>query len=173
MSEFRCPNDGEPLDRVSLERAQGTVHGCSYCHGVWVRRELIEKLEKAVASSPPPSAVGLPAEVRGPAPESQQYYRPCPSCASLMDFKACGSVVVDVCSEHGVWFDPGKLESFIAWVQAGQPRSGTHHRVEPLAAFLGLAAPPATALGDGWRDAAELGGGVLELLVAVVEILAD
>lgn len=173
MSELRCPNDGEPLDRVSLERAQGTVHACSYCHGVWVRRELIEKLEKAMASSPPPSAVGLPAEVRGPAPEPQQYYRPCPSCASLMGFKACGSVVVDVCSEHGVWFDPGKLESFIAWVQAGQPRSGTHHRSVPLAVSLGLAAPAMPIQEDGGWGAVEFAGGVLEVLLAVVEVLAD
>lgn len=90
-----------------------------------------------------------------------------------MDVKACGGVVVDVCSEHGVWFDPGKLEPFVVWVQSGMPRSGTHHRVEPLGVFLGLAAPAMPVQGDGGWGAVELAGGVLDVLVAVVEILAD
>ncbi|HEX3128805.1 MAG TPA: zf-TFIIB domain-containing protein [Thermoanaerobaculia bacterium] len=173
MSEMHCPEDGTDLTGVALERANGTVHECPDCHGVWVERELIERLEKQLASGPPPpSAVGLPAGLRGLAPAPQRYHRPCAVCGSLMDVKACGGVVVDICSEHGVWFDPGELELFVAWVQAGQPQSGTHHRAQPLTAYLGLAAPAVACEGDGGWGAVELAGGVLEVLAAVAELLA-
>lgn len=180
MSEMRCPEDGTILTGVALERANGTVHECPKCHGVWVERELIERLEQSVKTSPPPSAVGLPASVRGMDPEPPRMprmFRPCAVCGAMMDWRACGGVVVDVCAEHGVWFDGGKLEPFVVWVQAGQPRSGTHHETLPLAAFLGLAAPM-SASGEGAfeRDAAspatELAAGALDVLWAVVEVLA-
>lgn len=176
MSDLRCPEDGKPLAGIVLERAYGIVYPCESCHGVWVDRELIERLEKAVASSPPPSAAGLPDEVRGPAsgpPLSREYHLPCAECGSLMDVKAGGGVVLDVCSEHGVWFEAGELAPFVTWVRAGRPQSGTHHRTVPLAASLGLAAPAIPAQGDGGWGAFELVGGVLEALMAVVEILAD
>jgi hypothetical protein len=95
----------------------------------------------------------------------------------MMDWKACGGVVVDVCSEHGVWFDDGELEPFVVWVQAGQPRSGTLHETLPLAAFLGLAAPLSES-GEGPMENREeplgmrLATGAMDVLVAAVEILA-
>jgi Zn-finger nucleic acid-binding protein len=181
MSDILCPEDAVFLIDVPLERAGGTVHECPDCRGVWVDRELIERLEQMVESGPPPpSAVGLPASVRsvsGMDPQPPRAFRPCAVCGALMDWRACGGVVVDVCSEHGVWFDDGELEPFVVWVQSGQPRSGTHHEVLPLASFLGLAAP-LSASGEGVFEGGttspgvELASGALEVLVAVVEILA-
>lgn len=178
MSDLHCPESGETLAGVLLERAHGTVHECPDCRGVWVDRELVERLSQTVDSGPPPpSAVGLPAAVRGMDPQPPRAFRPCAVCGALMDWRACGGVAVDVCSEHGVWFDDGKLEPFVAWVQAGQPRSGTHHETLPLPAYLGLAAP-LSASGEGAFEpgggspAAELASGALEVLVAVVELLA-
>lgn len=173
MSDILCPEDAVYLVEVALERANGTVHECPDCHGVWVDRELIERLGERVESGPPPpSAVDLPAEVRGMDPQPPRWFRPCAVCGALMDWRACGGVAVDVCSEHGVWFDNGELEPFVAWVQLGQPRSGTHHEVLPLAAYLGLAAPPVPGEGDGAWGAVELAGGLVEVLTAVVELLA-
>lgn len=170
MSELHCPDDGKPLAGIVLERAHETVHQCESCHGVWVDRGLIERLEKQLASAPPPpSAVGLPAEVRGLAPAPpRDYHLPCAVCGSLMDVKAGGGVVLDVCREHGVWFEAGELEPFVAWVRSGRPRSGTHHMTVPLAASLGLAAPAGPHEDD---IGVELAGGVLEVLGFVVETL--
>ena len=177
MSDLHCPESGETLAGVPLERAHGTVHECPDCHGVWVDRELVERLSQTVDSGPPPSAVGLPAVVRGMDPQPPRAFRPCAVCGALMDWRACGGVGVDVCSEHGVWFDDGKLEPFVAWAQAGQPRSGTHHETLPLPAYLGLAAPlSASGKGafepGGGSPAVELAVGALEVLAAVVELLA-
>lgn len=171
MSDMLCPEDAVHMVEVALERANGTVHECPDCHGVWVDRELIERLEES-GEPDPPSAVGLPASIRGMDPAPPRSFRPCAVCGALMDWRPCGGVVVDVCSEHGVWFDDGKLEPFVVWVQAGQPRSGTHHESEPLSAYLGLAAPAVPRGGDGGWEALELGGGLVEVLAAVVELLA-
>ena len=183
MSDLLCPEDAVYMVEVALERANGTVHECPDCHGVWVERELIERLEES-AEPDPPSAVGLPASVRGDIadiggmdPEPPRMFRPCAVCSALMDWRACGGVTVDVCAEHGVWFDDGKLEPFVVWVQAGQPRSGTQHETVPLAAFLGLAAP-LSASGEGEFEraaappAAELAVEALDVLWAAVEVLA-
>lgn len=177
MSEMRCPEDGKPLVGVALERAHGTVHRCESCHGVWVERELIERLEKQLASGPPPpSAVGLPAEARGLPPPNQSlardFHLPCAVCDALMDVKAGGGVVLDICREHGIWFEAGELEPFVTWVRAGRPQSGTHHMTAPLAASLGLGAPAGPHEEDiVWG--VELVGGVLDVLAFVAEILVD
>ncbi|MES1245809.1 MAG: zf-TFIIB domain-containing protein [Acidobacteriota bacterium] len=177
MSDLLCPEDAVYLVEVPLERAGGTVHECPDCQGVWVDRELIERLAESVEPDPPPSAAGPTAEIRGMDPTPPRFFRACAVCAALMDWRACGGVVVDVCSEHGVWFDDGKLEPFVAWVQAGQPRSGSHLETMPLAAFLGLAAPM-SASGEGAFEraaaspATEVAAGALDVLTAVVEILA-
>ncbi len=175
MSDNVCPDDGGSLIPIALERADGTVHECPDCHGIWVDRELIERLGETVESSRPPSAVGLPASVRGIEPSAPEAYRPCPVCGALMTWKVCGGVTVDVCGEHGVWFDDGEMEPFVVWVQAGQPRSGTHHEALPLAEYLDLAAPLSPS-GEGTLErrrsgSGEVLSGALEVLEAVVKIL--
>ncbi len=172
MSDYLCPEDEAVLVPVSLERVQGSVLQCETCQGAWLARELVERLSKTLESGPqPPSAVGLPAEVRGTVPIQPRVYRPCPVCGSLMDVKAGGGVMVDICREHGVWFDGGELAPFVAWAKAGMPRSGTHHESMPLASYLGVGASavPVSSEWDG-SGAPELVGGTLDLLELIVDI---
>ncbi|NRA66892.1 MAG: zf-TFIIB domain-containing protein [Pseudobacteriovorax sp.] len=46
-------------------------------------------------------------------------YRPCPDCGKLMNrrqiVKGTG-IVVDVCTEHGIWFDPGELDAALDYL---------------------------------------------------------
>lgn len=178
MSDRVCPEDGGALAPIPLERADGAVHHCPGCYGVWVDRELIERLGEAVESSPPSSAVGLPTLAHGPsseAPATPRTYRPCPVCGALMAWRTCGGLTVDVCSEHGVWFEAGDLEPFIAWMRAGRPRSGTHHETLPLAEYLGIAAPLSPS-GEGTLERprsgqAEVVAGAIEALEALVHFL--
>ncbi len=49
-------------------------------------------------------------------------YRPCPECTKLMNRRNYGrrsGVIVDVCSEHGLWFDLGELSRILAWIRDG------------------------------------------------------
>ena len=38
-------------------------------------------------------------------------HRPCPICGSLMQMRPRASINIDICADHGVWLDNGKLES--------------------------------------------------------------
>ncbi|MFN2453162.1 MAG: zf-TFIIB domain-containing protein [Pyrinomonadaceae bacterium] len=47
---------------------------------------------------------------------------PCPECAQLMNrvnFAHCSSVIVDVCKEHGTWFDSDELRRIVEFIHAG------------------------------------------------------
>jgi Zn-finger nucleic acid-binding protein len=146
------------------------VHECPECLGVWIGRELIQRLEETSEPDPPPF---VPARLKVMSPFPSRFYRPCPICGTLMNRKGCGGVVVDVCSEHGVWFDPGELEPFVAWVQAGKPQAGSLQGALPLGALLELSPPAWGGEGADPLEALELAGGVVEVLMAVLEALAS
>ncbi len=174
MSRYACPEDEAVLVPISLERVEGTVQQCETCHGAWLDRELIERLSRTLRSEPrPPSAVGLPADVRGTVPVHPRVYRPCPVCGALMDVKHGGGVAVDICREHGVWFDGGELAPFIAWAKGGMPRSGTHHASLPLAGYLGVGVPAASAPAGAGSGGLEILGGVLEGTLGILELIGD
>jgi Zn-finger nucleic acid-binding protein len=49
-------------------------------------------------------------------------YVPCPACSQLMGRKNFGGhsgVIVDVCREHGVWFDESELPRVLEFVERG------------------------------------------------------
>jgi Zn-finger nucleic acid-binding protein len=71
------------------------------------------------------------AEVSGPFPEArrpavmpldQVKYVPCPLCHRTMNrvnFGKVSGVIVDVCREHGTWFDGGELTRVVSFAAAG------------------------------------------------------
>jgi Zn-finger nucleic acid-binding protein len=70
------------------------------------------------------------------------FYRPCPSCKQLMvrrNYAHASGVIIDLCREHGVWFDADELARILAWVRAGgkeppPPRPQTGPNPQPGAA---------------------------------------
>jgi Zn-finger nucleic acid-binding protein len=49
-------------------------------------------------------------------------YIPCVTCRQLMNrqvFARISGVIVDVCKDHGVWFDTGELEAVLEFIEAG------------------------------------------------------
>jgi Zn-finger nucleic acid-binding protein len=80
---------------------------------------------------------GLKAARRAANPLDQPVrYRPCPVCRTMMNrhnFGRSSGVIVDICSQHGVWFDAGELPRVLDFVQAGgllqakqQEQPGSH-----------------------------------------------
>jgi Zn-finger nucleic acid-binding protein len=54
--------------------------------------------------------------------ESNIRYVPCPVCSKLMNrvnFGNCSHVVVDVCAQHGTWFDRDELRRIVEFIRAG------------------------------------------------------
>jgi Zn-finger nucleic acid-binding protein len=50
------------------------------------------------------------------------FYRPCPTCGSLMprrQYSHGSGVIIDLCKEHGVWFDADELPRLLRWIRTG------------------------------------------------------
>jgi hypothetical protein len=124
------------------------------------RREIVGAAVPTRAQRPNPLASG---PVR---------YRPCPSCAALMNRKNFGNesgVIVDICQVHGTLFDAGELPRVLTFVASGglaraerRERERNERRVRP--------APPSPMLSVS-REANDLEWG-MELAKGVAELLA-
>lgn len=92
---------------------------CARCGGRWFDRGEVERaLDLTV---PPRSAVGPPPGASTPAAGSVRYV-PCVRCGSRMGRRALApksGVVVDMCREHGLWFDAGLFDRFASFLAAG------------------------------------------------------
>jgi Zn-finger nucleic acid-binding protein len=96
------------------------IDECPSCEGVFVDRDLVPRLldpgdlgATVVATFPE----GEPEiAIRGP------MYVKCPRCRGVMNrrqFATGARVVVDICREHGVWFDTAELRAVAAFAEAG------------------------------------------------------
>jgi Zn-finger nucleic acid-binding protein len=126
-----CPRCRQPL--VSLEVAGQPFERCPACGGLWVDRQIFERLVATgqgqptalPATAPEPAAPLEPAEPAkngparaGPAP----FYLNCPECGTVMgrtNFARRSGVLMDRCPGHGVWFDRDELSRVLAFVRSG------------------------------------------------------
>ena len=81
--------------------------------------------------------LGLPGSP--PEPESGEieriHYWPCPVCQTLMNrvnFARCSHVVVDVCQQHGTWFDKDELRKVVEFIRAGGLDKARERELEEL-----------------------------------------
>ena len=78
--------------------------------------------------------MALPA--RPAARETTVRYISCPTCGKSMNRQAFGrisGVVVDVCRDHGVWFDPGELSEVLAFIERGGLTRAREREAQELA----------------------------------------
>ena len=99
------------------------VRECPKCEGIWTD---VDTLRQICADREKQAAVlGLPGQLpsnEGVEIEKQIRYLPCPVCAALMNrvnFANFSNVIVDVCREHGTWFDRDELRRIVEFIRAG------------------------------------------------------
>lgn len=112
-----CPRCGYALAASTVGEAE--VEECGRCGGIFVPAQTLRRL---VADREQARAVPL-ARASPPvmAPDPVRYLR-CPSCPQLMNRVSFGrrsGVVVDVCRDHGTWFDAGELVAALEFVAQG------------------------------------------------------
>jgi Zn-finger nucleic acid-binding protein len=88
-----------PIDQTELEQA-GYTFACDRCHGAWVKDEVLVPLLEERASA----LVELAWQ-----PRPVDTLRACPDCNQPMEHVLLGTVALDRCAPHGVWFDHGEL----------------------------------------------------------------
>jgi Zn-finger nucleic acid-binding protein len=96
---------------------------CARCGGLWVDagsfKKLCEHKAEQAAYVGPGSAVKSAAKQARP---EHVAYVPCPECGKIMNrvnFARFSGVVVDVCRNHGTWFDKDELRGVLEFIQSG------------------------------------------------------
>jgi Zn-finger nucleic acid-binding protein len=101
MAELGCPVCDSPLDEA------GSTFRCVLCEGAWVREEALVAILEQRAST----LVALPWVARVDKP------RPCAECRADMQTVNLGSVALDRCAQHGVWFDANEMTELLKQVK--------------------------------------------------------
>jgi len=123
-----APAQPEPCPRCKTSMEAVVIGGsnlreCPHCEGLWTGAETLRQIcaqgEKQAAVLG--MATHLPAQ-EGAEIEKQIRYLPCPVCGKLMNrvnFANFSGVIVDVCTQHGTWFDRGELGRIVEFIRGG------------------------------------------------------
>ena len=134
--EGKCPRCSGSL-RVHLLPDAEVVEcaGESGCGGLWCTRETFERLQRAArraaSTGESDSPVAPRVQMLGAPEGSKRQYIPCLACDDFMQRRQfrhqnrATGIVLDVCKEHGIWFDRDELEAALAFVRSQvRSRSG-------------------------------------------------
>jgi Zn-finger nucleic acid-binding protein len=122
QTSYHCPVCGKdrPLVSRRLSAERVTVLECEICAGLWLGLDTFRTMlaQQEVRSGTAPRGI--------PAPIGQQpgpRYRACVICSQLMVRRNLGrrgsGVIVDLCGQHGIWFDADELAQLMTWVRSG------------------------------------------------------
>jgi len=119
---YHCPVCGKdrPLVSRRLTGEQVTVLECEVCAGLWLGLDAFRAMlvQQEVQTGNAPRGILAPASQQ-PGPR----YRACVVCGQLMVRRNLGrsgsGVIVDLCGQHGIWFDADELAQLMTWVRSG------------------------------------------------------
>ena len=126
-----CPRCRHGLDRMAVGLT--SLRGCTKCDGLWLDARTFEAI---CAERERQSAVlaFLNGRTSRGTPMTKVSYVPCPDCGELMNrnnFAKASGVIVDLCRDHGVWFDADELPSIIEFIEkGGMERARERERIE-------------------------------------------
>ena len=114
-----CPRCKRPLESIRIETTH--VRECASCGGFWTSAQTFESLcaDKEAQSAVMNFINTQTLHSRDIAPVS---YVPCPDCKQLMNrsnFARVSGIIVDLCKQHGVWFDAEELPKIIEFIDGG------------------------------------------------------
>jgi Zn-finger nucleic acid-binding protein len=131
----RCPRCKGALR--SRDLGQTSVVECASCGGLWLDEAAFVRLcERAEAESVPAGSLARP-PLPNPELTKVQGYIPCLACAQLMtrkNYASSSGVILDVCRNHGVWFDAQELDRVLAFIRGGGLERARQKQIETLRA---------------------------------------
>ncbi len=117
-----CPRCRGALEAMRVGNA--TIDKCPGCGGHWFDGDEIEHAADLTTHGiSRQEAVGMRRTIPATSEvERVVKYLPCVRCGEVMSRRQVvqrAGIIIDVCRLHGVWFDGGELEQFLAFVRAG------------------------------------------------------
>jgi len=128
-----CPGCEKPMADYMVGDLE--VQACQACGGLWLDRAMFEQLG---SSRERQGAVlgALPTPAAPPVVALEPVrYRPCPACRQRMNrvnYARRSGVVLDVCKEHGLWFDQDELRRVLAFIARGGLDRAREREIEEL-----------------------------------------
>lgn len=118
-----CDGDSKLANR-RLGQEQVSVLECQMCAGLWLSTDSFMRLRDRVAKE---STVDLALFKTRPRPaklaeQTGPTYRKCIYCGKHMvrqQYARGSGVVIDICRDHGVWFDADELQQVLSWIARG------------------------------------------------------
>jgi Zn-finger nucleic acid-binding protein len=103
------------------------INECLSCHGLWAPGEsfdlLVSRALEARQQASPAELHALKPRVTGSNPARQGVlYRNCPECDRHMarrNYRKKSGIIIDRCTEHGVWLDADELEQIAGFILSG------------------------------------------------------
>jgi Zn-finger nucleic acid-binding protein len=142
-SERACPACRQKLAATAVGGV--ALDQCRACGGVWVAQANFEHL--AAGKAERGQVLGA---LPGPGPRGEVHleevhYRPCPQCGKLMNrvnYAHISGVILDVCKDHGLWFDRDELRQVLAFIEGGGLEKSHARQVQQEEEQQRLAAVP-------------------------------
>lgn len=116
----KCPRCKTSLTLLTL--GESKMLECPGCLGLWLDPPTFEKI---CADREQQSVVLGAASLHSSdhrLTTVKVSYVPCPDCKQLMNranFARCSGVIIDLCKQHGIWFDRDELSTIIEFIRNG------------------------------------------------------
>ncbi|HEY1960725.1 MAG TPA: zf-TFIIB domain-containing protein [Polyangiaceae bacterium] len=114
--EVRCPQCRKRLFTASVKDAE--LNACAGCGGIWVRNASARR----VLSNPEPIFAEMATRAGDNAQNRATHAedRVCPECPAVLDKVRSHGIELDVCEEHGTWFDAFELSTLVRILRGEQ-----------------------------------------------------
>ena len=152
----KCPRCRVDMNAVIIGSSH--LRECPHCEGIWADADTLHQIcddreqQAAVLGMAAPVATQESVDL-----EQNIRYMPCPVCGKLMNrvnFAHCSHVIVDVCSQHGTWFDRDELRRIVEFIRAGGLMEARAQEIADLErqkrAVEGHAVSPGFDFGSTW-----------------------
>ena len=114
-----CPRCKVKLQSLKIDHVH--IRECERCGGFWSEVSAFEEL--CTNKEHQASVMGfIGSYIHTDTAPLAVSYVPCPDCRQLMNrsnFARSSGVIIDMCKQHGVWFDAGELQKIIDFIEKG------------------------------------------------------
>lgn len=107
--ELRCPRCRKRLFTATVKDVE--LSACGGCGGIWIGNESARR----VLADPEPifAEMATRAGNNAQARATQAEERICPACPAVLDKSRVHGIELDVCPDHGTWFDAYELAMLV------------------------------------------------------------
>ena len=151
---------------------------CDHCGGLWLSPATLEEVTTQAETRSWLRSVDAAPDETAAQSVGQVAYRRCPRCSKVMNRTryALGSgVVLDVCKDHGTYFDRGEMARICAFIEGGGLTRARRREAETLKEDIRDARRKAMTIGRGESTHEPSGSGLsggsgIDLLRVMVEL---